>query len=1055
MSSRETNNYRTGPVRRDENNPYMPSKSTRANSVITVAAPTKLGALQPVPDVSNIIEKRHELFQSMLIDLKTTPLHVSIEKSLTKLFTAKQCILWVSNQGMSNLTSPTLNKSIKSTIGIAGAAFRSKKLLNVSQPSKHESYNQMSDFAELASLYIPLFNDQDGQIYAIAQVTRDSDSLPFSDIDEESANFFANKFRQVSHLLIVDNNTITQISDNDLAPQVIDRLQHNFQCRDVQFWLHEKAKNSFSQYIGNEFVEQQNCGCVCSVMKSGVTCNAVDVTKLHGYSSEFDGIVSDPILIVPVQVKNQTFAIVLRGRVSGKSFSNIHAVQLENITPIVGRAILGSNALSSDETSSDFALRLKALLEVAENLSGVLDIDALIPTIMDRACSLLNTERCSLFLVDQTKQLLETTFHGGLDKSITLPITRGIVGHTATTGKIVNINDAYSDPRFDKQVDLETGFKTRTLLTVPIYNNRGEIAGVTEMINRRDGSAFDESDIKMMNAFNVFCGISLDNAKLYKTSLSLTRQLRGFAEMGSALNNSKTVKDVLEEILTNAKSVVHASRATIFLRDIDQDSITPYISVGDEIEHGTMFAAEVAKLLKPKVFVKDEIISMVRGDAPNLAKNSLESSSSTSRVTSLLSKNSMLNVTSSQKENDEFQPICGFPLLTSDSKVLGVMELKCNWKVLPEDLKLLDCFAVFAAVSLEKSQLEEIAKFGQIETALKKWISDDERKLYTIPEKLVIPEEKAACIYTVNFDAPQWDGIGLFKVLWNIMSFYDLFNEFKIPNEVFFTFVQSISQTYNKVPYHNWRHACDVTQFVNYEIITAKMDQVFTKFELLGIITSTICHDANHDGFTNVYNVKAETPLGILFKNQSVLETHHCSVAIGVITKEESNIFASLSASEYKAMWTLIIQLILITDMAKHFDFLKNLNAELDKGPADLENPEHRLMLMQAVLKCADISNVSRPFELADKWCDVLCEEFFRQGDLESANGMEYTSPLNDREHLDKPKSQIGFYTFVCLPLYKVAARAMPPLQKNVDQVMSNLAIWKASAAQKEQEAAQ
>jgi hypothetical protein len=107
---------------------------------------------------------------------------------------------------------------------------------------------------------------------------------------------------------------------------------------------------------------------------------------------------------------------------------------------------------------------------------------------------------------------------------------------------------------------------------------------------------------------------------------------------------------------------------------------------------------------------------------------------------------------------------------------------------------------------------------------------------------------------------------------------------------------------------------------------------------------------------------------------------------------------------------------------------------------------------MQLILKCGDISNVSRPFELADKWCDVLCEEFFRQGDLEMANGMEYTSPLNDRSHLDKPKSQIGFYTFVCLPLFQAAAKAVPTLQCNVEQVESNLAIWK--DAQQKQAAA-
>ena len=97
---------------------------------------------------------------------------------------------------------------------------------------------------------------------------------------------------------------------------------------------------------------------------------------------------------------------------------------------------------------------------------------------------------------------------------------------------------------------------------------------------------------------------------------------------------------------------------------------------------------------------------------------------------------------------------------------------------------------------------------------------------------------------------------------------------------------------------------------------------------------------------------------------------------------------------------------------------------------------------MQMLLKCGDISNVSRPFVLADKWCDVLCEEFFRQGDLEMANGMEYTSPLNDRSHLDKPKSQIGFYSFVCLPLFQATAKAIPPLICNVQQIESNLAVF-------------
>ena len=173
------------------------------------------------------------------------------------------------------------------------------------------------------------------------------------------------------------------------------------------------------------------------------------------------------------------------------------------------------------------------------------------------------------------------------------------------------------------------------------------------------------------------------------------------------------------------------------------------------------------------------------------------------------------------------------------------------------------------------------------------------------------------------------------------------------------------------------QHACDVTQFVTYELILLRVEKMLSQLELLAVIVAALCHDANHGDFTNVYNVKADTPLDILFKNQSVMETHHCEVVIGIISKEETNLFSELKGSEFKFVWT------------KHFNFLKDFKALYEAKQWDpAKNQENRMMLMQLLLKTADISNVSRPFALADKWCDVLCEEFFRQGDLEMAQCM-------------------------------------------------------------------
>ncbi|KAH0787637.1 3'5'-cyclic nucleotide phosphodiesterase family protein [Histomonas meleagridis] len=1017
-------------------NPY--ASPSRIAYQRTFPVKQKLNPLNPIQD--NQPKNKHEIFQAMLVSLRTDPIHLAIERAFSTLLDTKNCLLWICNQKADALVSPTLGKSIGVSTGIVGDTFQTKKLQNLMKPIEHPRYCRAIDHGKCPSMYIPLITKND-KIFGIVQVYRLSSSVPFSFNNEEEVKFFMQSFTQLSHLILRHQSIPISIEINEVIEtfdQVKEKLRNMFKCRDVQFWVHDLSSDEVSQIIKNETVKSEHEGPIEQIIRNQMSKTYIrsPPSNLPTESNEF----TETLLSSMIENKQQKLFIILLGKQTRRTFSNTDSLRLSHISPLILSALTHSK--SSGE-SRDFALRLKALLEVAEMISERLDIDTLIPTIMDRACSLMHTERCSLFLLDNSKQSLVTNFHGGLDRSITIPINMGVAGATATTGSIININDAYSDPRFSNKVDLETGFTTKTILSVPIYNNRGDITGVTEMINRIDGSAFDEEDIRMMMAFNVFCGISLDNAKLYTTSLNLTRQLRVFAQMGTAITNSKTIQNMLTEVLNNAMSVIQAARATIYSRDLDTDTITVLQNVGENVDNGIEYAEEVIKLQRPKIFGRQQNILKVDESRPTL-----------SRVSSVLSfdsnDGSMVPKNSSNTNSNE-PNICCFPLMTNDQKIIGAMELKCNWVFLSEDMKLLDCFAIFAAILLEKSQLEDIAKYGQIETTMKKWISKEERNTYEIPNNLKIPDERKPIIFTIQFDASQWDGIGLFKVLWAIMDSYNLFEEFDITNETFYHFVYEISNTYNKVPYHNWRHAVDVTQFVTYQVKTAGLDKTLTKFDLLGLTIASICHDANHEGFTNIFNEKAETPLGILFKNQSVMETHHCTVSIRIISKEECNIFHKLTPEEYKKMWTLIIQLILYTDMSKHFELLKIIGAELDKGPLDINNNEHKLMIMKIILKCADISNVSRPFELADKWCDVLCEEFFRQGDLEIESGMELTSPLNDREHSDKPKSQINFYNFVCLPLFRIAVRAMPKLDVNVKQIESNLAIWQKESQQEAQ----
>eukprot|EP00794_Sanderia_malayensis_P006925 gene6925-7703_t len=166
--------------------------------------------------------------------------------------------------------------------------------------------------------------------------------------------------------------------------------------------------------------------------------------------------------------------------------------------------------------------RNERLLAVAENLFRSLDdLDSILRKIMEEARNISNAERCSLFLVDsEREELVAKVFDGETtkddeDNDLRIPLSHGIAGHVATTGNIVNIPDAYSHPLFYREVDNQTGFKTKSILCFPIKDDTGVI-GVAQLCNKRNGHCFTSFDEQLTQAFAIFCGLSLVQSLLYQ-----------------------------------------------------------------------------------------------------------------------------------------------------------------------------------------------------------------------------------------------------------------------------------------------------------------------------------------------------------------------------------------------------------------------------------------------------------------------------------------------------------------------------------------------------------
>jgi GAF domain-containing protein len=665
---------------------------------------------------------------------------------------------------------------------------------------------------------------------------------------------------------------------------------------------------------------------------------------------------------------------------------------------------------------------LGALLEVAEVLSGQLEIIELTKLIMEKGRQLTNADRCSLFLVNDRRDRLITSFQRGLENAINIPIDKGIVGETVKQAKVIVIKDAYDSPWFDSSVDLESGYRTRSILSVPIFNNRGEVIGVTEMVNKggTGEEEFTDWDSHMIKIFNVFCGITIENAKLYQDSRDMASQLRSFFDVSFSLSQSESVQRILADIIHNARHAIKAECASLFLLDDIGGTLTSLIADGGKVPYTLPTTSGIA------------------GECATLKEGLIVNDAYTDHRF-----NKEVDLGSGFKTRS----LCVAPVMSSNGSVLGVVEMVNKAEDAggfnETDMQMLKSFATFASVSLENSRLKDLAGSGFGQSEMPRYISEAERTAFKTPTKLRLSSEKQQEASSLAFFAIDWRGMPEIKLFFFLFSKFQLLESFKVPNEMFFRYLMELRSRYNDVPYHNWIHAGDVTEFLSYELTTAQLTDVFSSLEIFGMLVAATAHDANHDGFNNIYNVKAETPLGILFKDQSVMETHHCTQLIEVLTKEDYNLLHALAPIENRKVWAQMIKLILATDMAHHFRLVKQLGEVLDGSGLDLRDPEHRMLLMQMLLKVGDISNVSRPFDMADKWCDVLCEEFFRQGDSEKQQGIELTSPLNDRDNCNKPKSQIGFYNFICIPLYAVVARAFPELAVNLASVKSNLEKWK------------
>jgi len=196
----------------------------------------------------------------------------------------------------------------------------------------------------------------------------------------------------------------------------------------------------------------------------------------------------------------------------------------------------GERTVRLEEMSRE--ARLRSLLKILREINQARDLRSLLSMLTNETTVTLAAERSSIFLYDESRKELWSFVAEGLSDQIWFDSGKGIAGRVFGSGRTLIVNDVAVDPYFNPEIDRKTGYSTRSALTVPIIDTRGETVGVFQAVNKIDGE-FDAVDAEFLEAVAAEAAVTIENVRLYE------HRRRMFESLITALAESIEARDPL------------------------------------------------------------------------------------------------------------------------------------------------------------------------------------------------------------------------------------------------------------------------------------------------------------------------------------------------------------------------------------------------------------------------------------------------------------------------------------------------------------------------------
>uniref|UniRef100_A0A3P9Q1M2 Phosphodiesterase n=1 Tax=Poecilia reticulata TaxID=8081 RepID=A0A3P9Q1M2_POERE len=684
----------------------------------------------------------------------------------------------------------------------------------------------------------------------------------------------------------------------------------------------------------------------------------------------------------------------------------IQAVQASYQRPLLSPSPLQSHnaLLHLNVSEQDYCELDRNILQLCGELYD-LDAASLQLKVINYLQQQTKSQCCCLLLVSEDNHQLFCQVVGDkvLEEEISFPLMFGRFGQVVEKKKSISLQDISAEER--RQLSSMLGCEISSMLCVPVVSRAtGHVVALACAFNKQGGQRHAEADEHVIQHCFCYTSTVLTSTLAFQKEQKLKVECQALLQVAKNLfTHLDDVSVLLQEIIVEARNLSDAEICSVFLLDrVSHELVAKVFDGGVVSDEENEFRIPADQGIAGHVATTGQILNIKDAYSHPLFYRGVDDS------TGFRTRN-----------------ILCFPIKDENNEVIGVAELvnKMNgpwFNRFDEDLAT--AFSIYCGISIAHSLLYKKVHEAQFRNTLANEmmmyhmkVSEEEvtKLLVTGIEPV---KEIHSCFAEFTYTPRSLPDDTTPHGVLSMFEDMGFINTYKIDLHTLARFCLMVKKGYRDPPYHNWMHAFSVSHFCYLLYKNLGLSNYLEDIEILALFVSCMCHDLDHRGTNNSFQVASQSVLAALYSSEgSVME-------------------------DYQRMLDLIRDIILATDLAHHLRIFKDLQRMADDGYNTKSRTHHSLLLCLLMTSC-DLSDQTKDWKTTRKIAELIYKEFFSQGDLEKAMGNR-PSEMMDREKAYIPELQISFMEHIAMPIYKLLSELFPGATELYERVAANREQW-------------